>query len=145
MRLPAGTILYHGTDCPDYDEEHDRLDGPAWVTSSKTVAEHFARRPGWGGTSRVITFELEESVDLPELNTRQDRDDLEEQHNIRFDSAEDMRDSVQMAGIAGWIAPANYPDGDDIMLADTSVLKYLHTEVCDELDAEAQAGKRMRP
>lgn len=36
--LRAGTKLYHGTDCDDFDESVESLSGPAWLSSSEMVA-----------------------------------------------------------------------------------------------------------
>jgi hypothetical protein len=39
-----------------------------------------------------------------------------------------MADGVRRAGLAGWLIPDNYPDGDDILLVDLSTLTFDHEE-----------------
>jgi hypothetical protein len=127
--LKAGTLLYHGTDCDDFDEVNDRLTGPAWLSTAAAVALHFAKRSGgWGGTKRVMTYRLTEDVELPEILSERARRDFAEEHNIDLTGVEEMRDSVERAGIPGWVVPNNYPDGDDILLVDTGVLEHVRTE-----------------
>lgn len=131
ITIKAGTILYHGTDCDDFDEEFDRLTGPAWLSSSKEVARHFATRSGgWGGTKRLIAYKLTEDVRLPEITSSRQMQMFAEEHGICLLGVEEMRESVEQAGIPGWVIPNNYPDGDDILLVSTGALDYQETELC---------------
>lgn len=125
--LKAGTALYHGTDA-DFEEDCERLDGPAWVTSSKAVATYFAKRSNVGGTRRIIEYVLTEDLTLPDIYTQREMLDFAEAHGIELDGVEEMRDSVAMSGQPGWILPHNYPDGDDILIVDTSVLEFRGTQ-----------------
>lgn len=141
--LRAGTVLYHGTAEPDFDESDDGLDGPAWLSDSPLVAERFARRNASGSASRprVLSYTLEVDVELHLIRSTVDIEMLAEEHGISFDGVEEMRDSVSDSGIPGWVIPNNYPEGADILIADTGVLRYVQTAV---LDVPAPA-RRMRP
>lgn len=126
--LPVGTVLYHGTDCDEFDETADYLSGPAWVTSSLTVARRFASRSGgWGGQKRIVQYVLSEVVELPEIFTPREMAAFVEEHSLDMCGVESMRDSVERAGLPGWILPYNYPDGDDILLVATHILDYQAT------------------
>lgn len=142
--LRAGTVLYHGTASADFDEQEDGLDGPAWLSDSPVVAERFARRNQFEGSRpRVLTFVLEQDVELHLIESTADLQALSEEHDISFDGVEEMRDGVYSSGIPGWVIPHNYPEGADIMLADTGVLRLESTIT---LTAQpAVAPKRMRP
>lgn len=129
--ITAGTLLYHGTDCDDLDEENDPLQGPAWLSSSKDVADYFAKRHGgWGGKRRIITYRLFEDVRLYEILSQADMQMLADEFQISLCGVEEMRESVDDSGIPGWVIPNNYPSGDDILLSDVSVLEYVKSEFC---------------
>lgn len=126
-----GTVLYHGTDCDDFDEASDSLNGPAWLSTSMSVARHFASRSGgWGGRKRIVVYQLVGDLDLYEILTKRDIDELADEHNLVMVGVEGVCESVEASGIPGWIVPTNYPDGDDILIADTSRLEYIETLDC---------------
>lgn len=126
--LKAGTTIYHGTDNSDFDEESSNPHPYSWFSTSHTVAERFARRSGgWGGKQRVIAYELVADMALHEIMSAGQRQEFAEEHNIDFSGVEEMRESAEVAGIPGWIIPSNYPDGDDILIGDTSLLDYVDT------------------
>jgi hypothetical protein len=139
MTLPAGTVLFHGTDNDDFDESNDRLEGPAWVSTSKSVAAHFASRSGgWGGVKRVISYTLADALSLPEITSRADMLELSEEHDICLGGAEEIRESFQASELPGWIIPNNYPDGDDILIVDTSLLDYVGVELLPTIANETE-------
>lgn len=141
--LPAGTVLYHGTSDPDFDEVEDSFRGPAWVTDSPEVARRFAKRNEFSDPRpRVLEFVLEEDLELRLIRGRADMVELEETHGISFAGVEDMRDTVEASGIPGWFIPNNYPEGADILIVDTTPLRHVKTEALDEAQA---APSRMRP
>ena len=107
--LPIGTILHHGTDA-EFDPEDDELIAPAWFSTSLSVATHFAK----GG--RIYLYEVTAPIRLPVIKSRSDRARFFELFNIDDGGAEDIADSMAQSGLPGWIIPANYRDGDDIML-----------------------------
>ncbi len=129
--IKRGTVLYHGTDCDDFVEADDSLNGPAWLSSSKDVARHFATRSnGWGGHRRIVAYRLPGDIALYEILSDHDLQALSDEHQLGFSGVEDMRDSVEASGIPGWCIPYNYPDGDDILIVDTSGLEYIETVAC---------------
>lgn len=127
--LRAGTKLYHGTDCDDFDESVESLSGPAWLSSSEMVAKHFATRSGgWGGVKRVIEYRLAEDIEVFNILGKSDMRELAEAHGIDLCGVEAMRESVEASGIPGWVIPYNYPNGDDILLAHPDcLLEYVRT------------------
>lgn len=132
--LKAGTVLYHGTAESDFDESDDSLDGPAWLTDSPAVAERFARRNASGPDSRprVLSYTLEVDVELHLIRSKADTEELTAEHGISFFGVEEMRDSVADSGISGWVIPNNYPEGADILIADTGSLRYVSSFSLEE-------------
>ena len=126
--LKEGTTLYHGTSVPEFAEAEDHITGPAWFTTSWTVATHFATRHS-GGSPRILVFRLTEELELPEILSSHDMEQVAEAYDVCFGCTEEIVESVACSSLAGWIIPYNYPDGDDILLANTSVVEYLRTEV----------------
>ena len=124
VTLKAGTILYHGTDNDDFDEAADGLDGPAWLSQGLQVAQRFAARNSWGGQKRVIAYRLTEDVTLPAIYSREEMEELAEEHNIDLSGTEAIRDSFANSSLPGWVIPHNYPEGDDILLQFTNALEY---------------------
>lgn len=126
--LPKGSVLFHGTDA-EFDEAEEGLDGPAWFSTSHSVAGYFARRSGRGGIKRVIAFSLEEDLALHEIYSAREMQAFADEHNLCLLGVEDMRESIEASGIPGWRIPSNYPDGDDIVIASTHLdsLTYLKT------------------
>lgn len=116
--LSKGTILFHGTDDPDY-EPHE-IHGPAWFTTEKAVADHYARLNGEG---RVNTYRLTRDLKLPLLATKSDIEAFCERCGIDRSSAEDIRDGAKRSGIPGWFIPNNYDPGDDILITDMTALE----------------------
>jgi hypothetical protein len=130
--LKAGTTLYHGTDNSDFEEESSNPNPYSWFSTSRTVAEQFAKRSGgWGGPKRIIEYRLSEDLALPEITSTREMQAFAEEHEIDLSGVEGMRDSAEVAGIPGWIIPANYPDGDDILLGGTHLLDYVGTTLLD--------------
>jgi preprotein translocase subunit YajC len=117
--IPKGTILYHGT-----SEEFDPadLDFPAWFSTSKDVAEHFE---SWHGEGKHIhMYRVVRPITLPVIEGGEDRERFAETFNVSFDSAEDMRDTIQYSGAPGWYIPDNYgPEQPDILLVTSDGIK----------------------
>jgi hypothetical protein len=130
--LKAGTTLYHGTDNDELEDDSTRLNPYSWFSTSRSVAERFAKRSGgWGGPKRVIEYCVIGEIDIHEITSARQMQQFAEEHNIDLGSAEEIRDSAEASGIPGWIIPSNYPDGDDILLADTSLMDYVGTHLLD--------------
>lgn len=126
--IKAGTVLLHGTNSVDFDERYESLRGPSWLTNSRTVAEYFARRSvEEGATPRILSFRVTEDLELHEIRSPRAMQDFAEEHGISLTGVEDMRDTVETSGIPGWVIPNNYPDGDDILIADAGSLEHFET------------------
>jgi hypothetical protein len=124
VAVPAGTLLYHGT---GWAFDPDEIMAPTWFSRSIHVARHFSRRSE-GGKSRILGYRTGAEIVLPLIRGAGQFDAFCERHGIRPYSAEDMADGVRRAGLAGWVIPDNYPDGDDILLVDLSTLAFQHEE-----------------
>jgi len=124
VAVPAGTLLYHGT---GWSFDPDEIMAPCWFSRSIDVARHFCRRSD-GGTSRILAYRTDTEIVLPLIRGQKRFDAFCERHDIRPYSAEDMADGISRAGLAGWVIPDNYPDGDDILLVDVSTLTFDHEE-----------------
>jgi hypothetical protein len=128
--LAAGTVLFHGTDTDDFEERSQTLDGPSWLSSSRSVANHFAvNRAGAGGLKRIISYRLVRDIALFEITSSRGLQSFAQEHDFSPSSSESIREGVAAAGLPGWIIPNNYPDGDDILITDPgSILEYQETE-----------------
>jgi len=124
--LHKGTILYHGTG--GADEEGDDyfhptdIRGPAWFSNRPEVAEWFARR-SYGEDARVLTYRLSDMLILPIITTERAFKAFCVEFDIDTGSAEEMRESVERAGLPGWFTSNNYKPGDDILIVNTSILE----------------------
>lgn len=125
--IPAGTMLFHGTD--DDDFHPSEISGPAWFSTDNDVAEKFA-----GG--RLLAYRLKADLKLPLITSAGEMDDFAEKFNIDRMSSEDVRDSAKKAGIPGWIIPDNYEPGDDILICDLSVLDPVTSDLGDLQESE---------
>lgn len=127
MRLKAGTTLFHGTSA-DFDESSSDLEGPAWLSSSQSVANHFAQRFGSGpSVARIVAYRLTDDIELPEICSSREMQEFAEEHDIDLCGVHSMRESMQDSGQPGWVIPFNYPDGNDILIVNTGILEYVET------------------
>lgn len=121
-----GTLLYHGTGSEEFSEAEQQLDTYSWLSTSLTVATKFANR--WSdGIPRVAVYRLTQDVRLPQIDSQREMQNFADEHNLSLYGVEEIRDSVRAAQLPGWVIPFNYPDGDDILLADTHLLEYVET------------------
>lgn len=120
--IPAGTMLFHGTD--DDDFHPSEISGPAWFSTDNDVAGNFAH-------SRLLAYRLKADLKLPLITNAEEMDAFAEKFNIDRSSSEDVRDSAKKAGIPGWIIPDNYEPGDDILICDMSVLEAITSDLGD--------------
>ena len=125
--IPAGTMLFHGTD--DDDFHPSKISGPAWFSTDNDVAEKFA-----GG--RLLAYRLKSDLKLPLITSASEMDEFAEKFNIDRMSSEDVRESATKAGIPGWIIPDNYEPGDDILICDLSVLEPVTSDLGDLQESE---------
>lgn len=117
--LPIGHILYHGTN-EIFDDED--LIFPAWFSSSREVASHFAR------SGRIYSYEVEAPITIPTISDRNEMKVFCEMFDIDRSSVEDIRDSMSKARLPGWIIPNNYQNGDDILLIHPHNLRLMRIE-----------------
>lgn len=120
--LPAGTLLFHGTDDEDFHPSEIR--GPAWFSTDHDVAGTFAH-------NRLLAYRLKSDLTLPMISNDADMEEFAERFNIDRSSSEDVRDSAKRSGISGWIIPDNYEPGDDILIVDLSVLEAITSDLAD--------------
>lgn len=118
--LAPGTVLYHGTSS-DW-EEGDELQFPAWFSSDRKVAEHFA----YGKVIRV--YKVTAPITLPAIMDRRGMDEFCEMFNVEVAGAEAIADAMAQSGLPGWIIPNNYTPGDDILLTDGNDIQLDHVE-----------------
>lgn len=130
--LKAGTVLFHGTSSPDFDERNEDLSPPFWVSNEKSVAEYFVK---WNefedAQPRIITYRLNRDLRLAALDKRA-MDEIEADYDIEYagrDDAEEYADFLKRHGFEGWCISGNYGSGDDIMLSRSDCLDYISTEV----------------
>jgi GNAT superfamily N-acetyltransferase/RNA:NAD 2'-phosphotransferase (TPT1/KptA family) len=122
--LPAGTILYHGTDASQWKPQQEQIESPAWFSQSRSVAEQFST---WNGDKKPVVAEYRttQPIELVVIHNRRDLDSLCEKYQVFEEgSTRDMADELSNY-IEGWIIPNNYPDGDDIMIGDASNLEFV--------------------
>ncbi len=122
VRLPVGTLLYHGTGWPFEPQDIEKA---SWFSRSASVARRFAERSD-GPAPRILAYRTDRELRLPRIGGTADFDTFCDEHAIRPYSAEDMSDGVRRAGLPGWVIPDNYPDGDDILVVDTTTLSFQH-------------------
>jgi hypothetical protein len=117
MTIKKGTIVYHGTSARGFET----LEGPAWVTTSISVADVFVWRYT-GPSPRVLMFQTTKPVKLMLIESQRDlfdaiietgADPVSEMSEIAEAFADHFGTTYD-----GWIIPDNYPDGDDILLVD---------------------------
>lgn len=126
FELEAGTLLYHGTGSDELDETCQRLDRFTWLSTSPSVAKKFAQRFAEGNL-RVITYKLTQNLVLPKICSQREMQAFVAEHDLSLDGVEEIRDTVDAAGLPGWVLPFNYPDGDDVLIRDTYLLDYVET------------------
>jgi hypothetical protein len=121
--LRGGTILYHGTSDPDWDEQRILPKVPLWLSNSPQVAQNFSTWHQWeGGRPRVITYRLNQSIRLVRIDSAGEFEALKERLGY-FEDTNALALGVVAAGYAGWIIPRNYPEGADIMIGVEGVLE----------------------
>jgi len=116
--IPEGTVFYHGTSS---GEDFEDLEGPAWVTQSKKVAEHFAHMLCEDdNTPRVLRYLLVKDLEVLEILGNSDFDALLGDDEDQLVSSEDLKEALVSSTYRGWTIPHNYkaPLGDDTLLRD---------------------------
>lgn len=144
----TGTLLYHGT---GVKEDFDMLEGPAWLSDHKAVAEQFCSWHEECPTrKRVFTFKLIEEPRLIVIRAGSDMDAvvdyLEEEHgyDLRGAPPREIAEVVCDQRLAdGWHIPNNYNPGSDTVLCDPQhFLTLVKTESMHRPPAKRAAGRR---
>ena len=132
IELPAGTVLFHGTQAPMdfWDEREYSPDGPFWLSDQKEVAARFSTYNRFEGEMipRVITYKTARPLRMLLIQSQEDKNNLEEYWGIDTFSTTDMAEGVCDKGFDGWIIPGNYQPGDDVMVCDGDAVEYQGTE-----------------
>ena len=114
--LAAGTTVYHGTRS---EEEFEDLNGPAWVSQDRGVAEEFVEWHDAGGAPRILEFKTVNDLTLALFESSQDIEDFVEGvlgEPDGYMSPMELAEMVCDEGYDGWIIPNNYGSSDDTML-----------------------------
>lgn len=146
----AGSTVFHGTGVPldEFDERYDGLEAGSFLSDSQVVAQHFAERSGrsCGGVARVISFRVDQDIQLPLIESRRELEEFCESRGIGMYGVEEMREGMLSSGEAGWLVAGNYPcGGADILLVDTGQLAYVATHALghEGEDLLAQARREL--
>lgn len=126
LKLPAGTLLYHGTDRGDADERSVTGRHAFWLAATLKLAQNNALR-NRTGTPRVFVYRLQSELVLPAVRTPADVQALLKQYELRVTEDELLQASAIAANLAGWAYPDANPLGATIKLFDTRMLEYVET------------------
>lgn len=123
--LERGARLYHATDAKERYELEEDPEGPFWVSDDERVAQKFlAMKVGrGGGLPRILVYEAEDDAELLLWQSWSDMEAFfeSEAEDAEYMTPPQMAEVVCDAGFDGWIVPANYPEGADIMLCDPAL------------------------
>lgn len=130
LHLPAGTLVYHGTDRPDADEVSVTGRHAFWLAATAALARNQALR-NRSGSPRVFVYRLTRDLTLPAVRTSADVQALLKKYELRVTEDELLQASAIAANLAGWAYPDANPLGTFIKLFDTRMLEYVETQTVD--------------
>jgi hypothetical protein len=130
FNLPAGTLVYHGTDRSDADEISVTGRHAFWLATTLELAQTQALR-NRVGTPRVFVYRLRSDLKLPAVRTPDDVRALLQQYELRVTEDELLQASAIAANLAGWAYPDANPLGASLKLFDTRMLEYVETVPVD--------------
>ena len=130
LNLPAGTLLYHGTDRPDADEISATGRHAFWLAATVELARNQALR-NRSGAPRVFVYRLKNDLTLPAVRTPAEVQALLKKYELRVTEDELLQASAIAANLAGWAYPDANPQGAFIKLFDTRMLEYVETQQVD--------------
>jgi|GEM_PF-4780304 hypothetical protein len=125
-KLPAGTLLYHGTDRSDADDTSVTGRHAFWLAATLELAQTQALR-NRNGTPRVFVYRLKDDLALPSVHTPSDVQELLKKYELRVTEDELLQASAIAANLAGWAYPDANPLGAFIKLFDTRMLEHVET------------------
>src|SRR5690606_11930563 len=130
LNLPAGTLLYHGTDRSGADEVTVTGRHAFWLAATLELAQNQALR-NRSGTPRVFVYRLTRDRSLPAVRTPDEVQALLKKYELRVTEDELLQASAIAANLAGWAYPGANPLGAFIKLFDTRMLEYVETVTVD--------------
>ena len=130
LNLPAGTLLYHGTDRADADEVSVTGRHAFWLAATQELAQNQALR-NRSGSPRVFVYRLKHDLTLPAVHTPADVQALLKKYELRVTEDELLQASALAANLAGWAYPDANPLGAFIKLFDMRMLEYVETHPVD--------------
>jgi len=130
FHLPAGTLLYHGTDRSSADENSVTGRHAFWLAATLELAQTQALR-NRTGTPRVFVFRLKNDLTLPAVRSTADVQELLKKYELRVTEDELLQASAIAANLAGWAYPDANPLGAFVKLFDTRMLEYVETKTVD--------------
>ncbi len=124
--IRKGALVYHATSS-EYD--FDMLEGPAFVSDTKSAVDFFLTWAGREGTPRIYTFKVVEAPSLFVLESERDIFNMNLYLGDKFglyEQAEEGPHEMASAlcsvsrplGVDGWHVPNNYRPGSDTMLCE---------------------------
>lgn len=128
--LPAGTLVYHGTDRSDADEISVTGRHAFWLAATMELAQNHALR-NRTGTPRVFVYRLKHDLVLPAVRTPDDVQALLKKYELRVTEDELLQASAMAANLPGWAYPDANPLGAFIKLFDTRMLEHVDTVTVD--------------
>jgi hypothetical protein len=133
-RMPTKTTVYHGTSA-NFSPHH--LESPCWVSTSIEVArtiidyhepfrnsndeEYEDHEKG----KRIIEFATTRPLRLLYVESKDTFFQIEDRFGFDMNYPEAMAEAVCRLGYDGWYIEDNYLEGDDTLLCDASVLRFV--------------------
>ena len=130
FHLPAGTLVYHGTDRSNADEVSVLGRHAFWLAATLELAQTQALR-NRSGSPRVFVYRLTHDLVLPSVSTPADVEALLKKYELRVTEDELLQASAIAANLPGWAYPNANPLGAFIKLFDTRMLEYVETITVD--------------
>lgn len=126
LKLPAGTLLYHGTDRSDADEISVTGRYAFWLAATLELAQNQALR-NRSGTPKVFVYRLATDLTLPAVHTPDEVHALLKKYELRVTEDELLQASAIAANLPGWAYPDANPQGAFVKLFDTRMLEFVET------------------
>lgn len=137
INMPAGTLLYHGTDRSGADEVSVTGRHAFWLAATQELAQNQALR-NRTGTPRVFVYRLKSDLTLEAVRTPDDVRDLLKKYELWVTEDELLQASAMAANLPGWAYPDANPLGAFIKLFDTRMLEYVETITLDRASVLGQ-------
>jgi hypothetical protein len=120
--LPAGTVLFHGTDRPasEWDPRVDPIWGPAWFGADFEVANSYAKfqRSGENGEPYIIQYSTNRSLKLLEASAPEIAAVMDELYDTYM--TDEIAGAMHDLGFEGW-----HIKDTEVMIADGNALDFV--------------------